>query len=74
MNGKEKATRFINEFLKVFSSVTGILIGFTFFFYGLINSNTTVALLALVSLICGLVAASTMVNEKDEYETSLRQS
>lgn len=60
--------KYINEFMRVFATITGIITGAGFLFIGLTRPNFIVSLFGIIALLTGLITASVFVKEEDEYE------
>ena len=59
----------VEEFMTVFSAITGVLGGIGFLFIGLIRLNVMLSFFAIILFLTGMIVIPTMIKEKDEYET-----
>ncbi len=64
---KDKCER-VNDFMVIFSAVTGITAGGGSLFIGFIKANFIVIILSFIAILVGALAGVTIVKEEDEYE------
>ena len=59
-----------SEFVRLFSSITGIIMGFGFLFIGMMigNNKFVIILFGFISLAMGIITFSTLPKEDDEYD------
>jgi formate/nitrite transporter FocA (FNT family) len=57
-----------SDFLRTFSTVTGILMGIGFLFIGITTKDLRIILLGFIGLLMGLFTFPTIHKDKDEYE------
>ena len=70
--GKLFSTENINDFMVIFSAVTGVVAGLGLLFIGFIKVNFLLILLSLISVLVGAFSASLLARkEVDEYEKSI---
>ncbi len=57
----------ISEFIRIFSAVTGLIVGAGFLFMGSTKPNFSLIVYGFLATMTGLISLIPLISEKDEY-------